>query len=346
MSTVVPWRYTASDLDQLSPFGSVLADRMPMARFEGGAWSQPEMISMDDFQLHPGAHALHYGSSCFEGLKAYRWEDDSIALFRGDRHARRMGESAAQLMLPIPEPAMLEPMFVQAVRESAAWIPPDPGSLYLRPVLLGTDPNIGAAGRPSASAVLYVMTSPVGDYFAGGERALRLLIEDKQPRTTPQFGKVKTGANYASALVPTMAARSKYQADQILFCPGGDVQEAGAANFILIDEQRLVTKPLCKSFLHGVTRDSVLTIAGELGLEVEERDFTVDELLEWTQHGEAALTGTAAVLTGVGTLIHDDQEFQLLDGETGPQAKRLRTALVDIQRGRAADSHGWIRKID
>ncbi len=345
MSAAIEWRYKATDLPSLSPFGSVLAATMPVSKFADGRWSKTAIIDLDDFRLHPGAHALHYGSSCFEGLKAYRWEDNTLALFRADRHARRLGESAQALRLPPPDPDMLEAMFVEAVREAAALVPPDPGALYLRPVLLGEDPNIGAASRPSSTAVLYVLTSPVGDYFAGGERALRLLIEAEHPRTTDQFGKVKTGANYASALGATMDAREKYQIDQILFCPGGDVQETGAANFILIDDNHVITKPLSDSFLHGVTRDSVLTIAGEMGYSVEERNFTVAELLAWTQHGEAALTGTAAVLTGVGTLIHEGQEYHLTGGDTGPNARRLRQALNDIQRGKQPDNHGWIKRV-
>lgn len=143
----------------------------------------------------------------------------------------------------------------------------------------------------------------------------------------------------------TLDAKEKYGIDQILFCPSGDVQETGASNFILIDDNTLVTKPLNDAFLHGVTRDSVLSIAAELGYDVQKRDFTVEELLEWTEHGEAALTGTAAVLAGVGTLIYEGKEYQLGDGSTGANTRKLRKALVDIQQGSAMESHGWIQKI-
>ena len=188
------WRYTAADLPKLKPFGSVLAERMPIARFHDGKWSEAKFIRLEEFSLHPGAHGIHYGSSCFEGLKAYRWPDDSLVIFRAAQHAQRMGKSAATLCLPIPDATMLTQMMADAVLDAADQVPPAPGSLYLRPVLIGTDRNIGAASTPSHSAFLYVLASPVGDYFAGGEHALRLLVEDERLRTTPQFGEVKTGA--------------------------------------------------------------------------------------------------------------------------------------------------------
>ena len=338
------WRYTADDLPKLSPFGSVLADRISISRFNDGQWGQSEMIGLNEFTLHPGAHCLHYGSSCFEGLKAYRWEDDSIVVFRPDRHINRMMQSAALLRMPVPDADQLLQMLLDSVADAAAEIPPAPGALYLRPVLIGSDYNIGAAAHPSTSAILYVMASPVGDYFAGGDRALRLLVEET-PRTAPQLGKVKTGANYASALGITLDAKEKHSIDQILFCPNSDVQETGASNFVLIDDNKLITKPLTDQFLHGVTRDSILTIAADLGYSVEEKDFTIDELLKWTEHGEAALSGTAAVLAGVGTLIHNDTEHSLSGGKTGPNTQRLRTALVNIQRGVETNEHGWIKKV-
>ena len=340
------WRYSADDLDKLNPFGAVLADRISISTFADGSWTPQKLIRLDEFTLHPGAHCLHYGSSCFEGLKAYRWEDDSVVVFRAEQHALRMAQSAETLHLPFVGTEMFMQMLQATVQDALEMIPPAPGSLYLRPVLIGTEPNIGAASTASPSAQFYVLASPVGNYFAGGEKALRLLVEDRIPRTTPQFGRVKTGANYAAALGITLEAKEKWKIDQILFCPQGDVQETGASNFVLIDDKTLVTKPLSDSFLHGVTRDSVLTLAADLGYDVQQRDFTVDELLEWTKHGEAALSGTAAVLAGVGTLIYEDQEYPLSNGMTGPNTRKLRAALVDIQQGRGADKHGWITRMN
>ena len=339
------WLYSAEDLPKLSPFGSVLAPRISIAHFESGQWSQPVLQTLEEFRLHPGSHCLHYGSSCFEGLKAYRWQDDSLAVFRVDQHARRMRSSAKILRLPVPSDELFVQMVLDAVRDAAAMAPPAPGALYLRPVLIGTDQNIGAASAPSMTASFYVLASPVGNYFASGEHALRLLVEDQVPRTTPQFGCVKTGANYAAALGVTLEAKATWNIDQILFCPNGDVQETGASNFLLIDENTVRTKGLTDSFLHGVTRDSVLKLATSLGYEVHESDLAVQELLEWTEHGEAALSGTAAVLAGVGTLVYQDREYQLSGNRTGPHTLRLRQALNDIQQGTASGPDGWITKV-
>ena len=256
-----------------------------------------------------------------------------------------MIQSGTFLHLMAPPEQQFVDMCATIVRDAAEEIPPAPGALYLRPVLIGSDTNIGAASSASVSSVFYVMASPVGDYFGGGERALRLLIEDKQSRTAPNFGRVKTGANYAAALGTTLAAKQKWKADQVLFCPNNDVQETGAANFLMIDDEKVVTKPLDSSFLHGVTRMSILRIAEGLGYSIEERDFTVEELLKWTEHGEAALSGTAAVLASVGSLIFNDQEYTLCGNEPGPNTRRLRKALNDLQQGVAEDSHGWIYRV-
>jgi branched-chain amino acid aminotransferase len=156
---------------------------------------------------------------------------------------------------------------------------------------------------------------------------------------------VKTGGNYAAAMGPTLAARQKYGVDQVLFCPGGEVQETGAANFLLIREGKILTRSLDATFLHGVTRDSLLRMAPSLGYKVEERVFTVDEMLHWAKDGEAALSGTAAVLAGVGTLVRDGKEHKVGSGDVGPHTKRLRAALVGIQQGEVPDTHGWLHRI-
>ena len=157
------------------------------------------------------------------------------------------------------------------------------------------------------------------------------------------MGVVKTGGNYAAALGPTLAARAKYQVDQVLFCPGGQVQETGAANFLLVRGGELLTRSLDSTFLHGVTRDSLLTLARDSGYAVDERVFDVEEMLDWVKNGEAALSGTAAVLAGVGTLIYRGAEHRVGSGEVGPLTRALRAQLVAIQQGEAPDRHGWLQ---
>ncbi len=230
-----------------------------------GDYGDLELVPLAPIAMHPAAHALHYGSTCFEGLKAHRGTDGAVRLFRVDAHANRMADSAGRLHLPVPDPAMVTEAIVRVTAANLDLTPESPGALYLRPVLLGTLENIGAAAAPSTDALFYVIASPVGDYFSG-DRGLRLWVETVLPRTTPQFGRIKTGANYAMALGPTLAKKREHQVDQVLFAPDGDVQETGAANALLLSEDRIVTRGLDDAFLHGVTRDSVLTLARDLGI--------------------------------------------------------------------------------
>jgi branched-chain amino acid aminotransferase len=325
--------------DGTAPFGTVAAPYVYSVAVDGGVYGTPSLGALEDIRLHPFAHGLHYGSTCFEGLKAHAGSDGVVRLFRPDRHVARMQRTADVMMLPPPPTDMFLDALHQVTAANRDVIPAAPGALYLRPLLLGTEPNIGAAASPSATALFLVLASPVGEYFRSGGKALKLLVETETPRTTPQFGEAKAGANYVMALGVTKRAQQKYGVDQVLFAPDGHVQETGAANFLLIDDKRIVTRALDQSFLHGVTRDSLLRLASDLGYSVEERDLTVTELVAW--RGEAALAGTAAVLAGVGTLVVNGAEHLIGSGETGPNTLRLREALLAIQRGEAPDTYGW-----
>ena len=322
------------------PFGSIICPTMAVSVFDGTRFTATELRPADRLDLHPASHVLHYGSACFEGLKAHRSHDGTVRLFRADRHAQRMAISADLLCLPAPPPALLSAMIRDVVAANRDDVPPPPGALYLRPVLIGTEPNIGAAAHPSDTALLYVLASPVGDYF-DSSRTLTVAIETELPRTTPQFGQVKTGANYAMALGVTRRARAEHGADQVLFAPGGDVQETGASNFVLIDGDRIVTKALDRSFLHGVTRDSLLELAADSGYEIEERDLTVDEIVSRAPDVEMALSGTAAVLAPVGALVHDGHRVVVGDGSPGARTTKLRETLLAVQRGETPDRWGW-----
>jgi branched-chain amino acid aminotransferase len=339
--TTVPQAPTA-------PFGTVFAGTMSVVRWDRGTWDEPSVGPVEPFSFHPATHVLHYASACFEGLKAHRGTDGTVRIFRLAAHVERMRRSAEVLMLPVPSTDMLTKMVVDVVRANLDEVPAAPGSLYLRPTLIGTEKNIGAAAVPSKEAMLYVLASPVGDYFAGGIRPLKIAIETTTPRTTPQFGMVKSGANYVMALGPTMKAKQELGADQTLFAPGGHVQETGAANFMMINSERVITPALSEAFLHGVTRDSMLALAADLGYEVEERDdLTVDEVLEWAARpdSEAALSGTAAVLASVGSFVHMGEELSVGTGDVGSHTIELRAALTDIHIGERPDDHGWLTEV-
>ena len=299
----------------MAVFGTVFMPTMALTRFENDTWTETEFVSADSIQMHPGAHVLHYSSTCFEGLKAFRHEDGSINIFRMDRNIERFAQSSRLLNLPEIDKAQVEKMIIDIVSTYSAEVPEPPGSMYIRP---------------------------------GGLKPLRLLLDETGMRCAPHMGMVKSGGNYASALPPILKAKADVQADQILFCPNGDVQETGAANFLLVDGNEIITKGLDTSFLHGVTRATILQLAKDHGMTVSERDITVEELLERAAKpsAEAALSGTAAVLTPVGTFIHNGKEYQVGNGEAGPVTMKLRQALNDIQWGKAEDKHNWLVKIN
>ena len=329
----------------MSQFGTEFCDHISITRYLDGAWQAPSLEPLAPLPMHPASHVFHYASTCFEGFKAYRWKDGKGRIFRLNDHVARMQKSAASLRLPVPEKDWLAGMVVDLVAHQLADIPEPPSSLYLRPTLIGTLQNIGAAAAPSTEALLFVLASPVGEYFSGGTSTLKLLVEDKRARTTEQLGSTKTGGNYAAALGPTLEAKEKYGVDQVLFCPDGDVQETGAANFLLISDDEIITKPLDSSFLHGMTRDSVLKLGAELGYKISERNFTVAELLDKVSTYEATLSGTAACLSPVGTLVHDGEEITVRDGGPGPNTAKLQKALQDIQYGIEPDTHGWLTEV-
>ena len=330
---------------QRPAFGTLLTSHMAVASFQGGRWSKAEIKPVAPIELSPAAHVLHYASSCFEGFKAFRRADGSVHIFRMDRHIQRMRQSAKALVLPEPDPQQLADMVRAVIVRCRDAVPEAPGALYLRPLLFGTTANIGAAATPTLDATLIVLASPVWDYFAGGMKPLRILVDDENTRSAAHLGMVKTGGNYAAALGPTLAARAKFKADQVLFCPGGEVQETGASNFLLLRDGKLLTRSLDTTFLHGVTRDSMLPIARDLRYEVVERKFDVKEMLEWVKTGEATLSGTAAVLAGVGTLIYRGSEHRVAGGEVGPLTRALRARLIAIQQGELPDPRGWLERV-
>lgn len=329
-------------------FGTVFMPDMIRSDYADGRWSTPAFVPSDSLTLHPGAHVLHYASTCFEGLKAFRQPDGGTALFRVDMNVARFAQSSALLHLPPIDAAMTRGMIVDAVRRFADRVPDAPASMYLRPTHIGTEAAIGKAAAPSERSIQYVLLSPVGDYFAGGEASLRVLLDTDGVRCGHDHGMVKGGGNYASALKHIVRARSEHTADQVLFCPDGQAQETGAANFVFVQGGELITKALDESFLHGVTRASILQLAREAGLRVVERELHVDELLERAAEpdAEAGLTGTAAVLAAVGTLIHSGRDHRVGAGKPGPVLRGLRDTLNAIQWGRAEDVHGWVTRLD
>lgn len=325
-------------------FGTRFLPQMAICHYDQQRWGEQRMVSSESLSLHPGAHVFHYASTCFEGLKAFRQVDGRVAIFRMDKNIDRFAQSSQLLYLPDIDKEQTTLMITDSVALFRDEVPAAPASLYIRPTHIGTEAAIGKAAAPSLSSCQYILLSPVGDYFEGGEASLRLLLDESGVRCGPDHGMVKGGGNYASALKHIQRAAKDYQANQVLFCPGGDVQETGAANFILVDGDEIITKSLDESFLHGVTRESLLSLAREKGLNVQERELSVQELVERAAKPdcEAGLTGTAAVVAAVGTLIHDGKEYPVGSGVPGPRIRQMRDELNAIQWGEQEDRFGWL----
>ena len=327
-------------------FGTRFLSQMAISHFNK-AWGEEEFVASDSLVLHPGAHVFHYASTCFEGLKAFRQADGGVALFRMDKNIARFAQSSQLLCLPEIDQTQTARMITSGVAKFRDEVPAAPASLYIRPTHIGTEAAIGKAASPSDTSCQYILFSPVGDYFAGGEANLRILLDETGVRCGPDHGMVKGGGNYASALKHIQRAAAEHQADQVLFCPDGDVQETGAANFILVDGNEIITKSLDESFLHGVTRDSLLTLARDNGFDVQERELSVTELIERAANPdcEAGLTGTAAVVAAVGSLIHNGKQYTVGSGKPGERIRQMRDELNAIQWGTAEDRYGWLTHV-
>jgi branched-chain amino acid aminotransferase len=335
-------------IDMAKAFGTEFMPEMVITWNKNNEWSVPEVVSSESLPMHPGSHVLHYSSTCFEGLKAFRQKDGSVKIFRMDQNVKRFAQSSRLISLPEIDEATTSQMILEIVSRFKDQVPDTPGSLYIRPTHLGTELSIGKAAAPSIESCQYILLSPVGDYFSAGAAALRVLLDEEGMRCAPHMGMIKSGGNYASALNPIMEAKETYNADQILFAPDGFVQETGAANFLLIDGNEIITKALDASFLHGVTRDSILTLARDNGMTVSERELSVSEVLERIKDPgcEAALSGTAAVLAPVGTMIYKGEEYDVGTGHLGPITTQLRNQLNAIQWGEAEDTHGWLTTVE
>lgn len=339
-----------SDEAQLG-FGKIFTDRMFIAEWKiGQGWIDARIQPYAPFSLDPACLVLHYAQEIFEGLKAYRWEDGSIALFRPEMNARRFNRSAERMCMPeVPEELFLQGI-EQLVRLEADWIPSSAGtSLYIRPTMIAVEPVLGV--KPSDHFYFYVILCPVGAYYAGGFNPVKIMVEDRYVRAVPGgTGEAKTGGNYASSLKAGLEAKKK-GFDQVLWLDGLErryIEEVGAMNMFFAYGNVVVTAPLEGSILNGVTRNSVLSLAGDLGFSVEERKVEIDTIMADISSGaitEAFGSGTAAVITPVGALCYKEQQLDIGSGGVGSLTQRLYDNLTGIQTGQLPDRFAWVRKL-
>ena len=333
-------------------FGRVFTDHMAVVHYdEQNGWHDARITARKPFTLDAATPVLHYAQEIFEGLKAYHRPDGGAALFRADANARRFANSARRMaMPPLPEDMFLESVRA-LVRADWAWIPDsEDGSLYLRPFMFASGAFLGV--RPSPEYTYAVIASSVGAYFKGGAPSVSLWVTREYTRAAPGgTGEAKCGGNYASSLA-AQAEAIRHGCDQVVFLDAVErrwVEELGGMNvFFVFEDGSLQTPPLTGTILPGVTRDSLLTLARDMGLTVREERYSIEQWEADAKSGrlaEAFACGTAAVVTPIGSVKSAEGEFGIGGQSVGPLTQRLRSTLVDIQRGTAPDRYGWVEQL-
>jgi branched-chain amino acid aminotransferase len=333
-------------------FGRHFTDHMVTIRWtEGRGWHDAQLVPYAPLSIDPANMTLHYAQTIFEGLKAYRRPDGSVATFRPEANAKRFQSSARRLAMPeLPVETFIAAVDA-LVTQDKAWVPAHGGeqSLYLRPFMFAAEVGLGV--KPANEYLFIVIASPAGAYFPGGVKPVSIWLSEDRVRAVPGgMGDAKTGGNYAASLLAQAEAAAK-GCDQVAYLDAVEhkwVEELGGMNLYFVYGDRIVTPTLTGSLLAGVTRDSLLKVARDLGYESEEARVSIDQWQSDTANG--ALTdvfacGTAAVVTPVGTVKRSSAEWTQSDGRPGEVTLRLREALLAIQTGRAADTHGWMHDL-
>jgi branched-chain amino acid aminotransferase len=314
--------------------------------WRGGSWDQG-VITQDEFiPLHMAATCLHYGQECFEGLKVFETKSGDVVVFRVDENARRIGQSCEKIMMePVPEQMFIDAVF-RVVNANRKYIPPygTGASLYVRPFVIGSGPEVGV--KPAREYMFVVFVTPVGPYFKTGFKPVDILVEDVVDRAAPcGVGDVKVGGNYAAGLRASMAARANGYADALYLDAKHKrfIDECAPANFFAITKDNRYVTPDSESILPSITNKSLITLAEEMGLRPQRREVEVEELFEFK---EAGCCGTAAVITPVGSITYRDRKVVYSkDGKAGRYCTELYNKLTAIQVGDAPDSYDWVRRI-
>ena len=336
-------------------FGRYFTDHMVRIDWSAdGGWGEGRVVPYGPLSLDPATMSLHYGQEIFEGLKAYRQPDGSIATFRPEMNAARFARSARRLALAeLPEEMFLESLRA-LVEVDQAWVPSDPTeSLYLRPFMISTEVGLGV--RPSNAYTYILIASPAGAYFPRGVQPVSVWLSTEYTRAAPGgTGEAKCAGNYAASLVAQANAAAQ-GCDQVVWLDAVEhrwVEEMGGMNLAFVfgsgPTARVVTPALTGTLLPGVTRDSLLSLAKDLGYEAEEGKISTDEWQAGNASGaltEVFACGTAAVITPVGSVKSANGSWTVGDGSPGPITMQLREHLLAIQTGQGPDPHGWMHKL-
>ena len=337
--------------DSKLSFGDIFSDHMIKMDYYGGAWHNPRIEPYAPLQISPAAMCLHYGQLIFEGLKCFRQQNGKLALFRPEENFKRLNRSAKRLCIPEIDTQRALADLKELLKIDAAWVPKSPGtSLYIRPFIVATEPHLGV--RPAREYLYMIVTCPVGAYYASGFGPVKIYVEPGYSRSANGgTGEAKTAGNYAASLYATEEACKK-GFSQLLWLDAAEhkyVEEVGSMNMFFVLGDELVTPPLNGTILAGITRNSILTIARDWGLKVSERSLSIDELSAAQKSGElkeAFGAGTAAVISPVGHLSFQGEEWEINGGQTGPLTKRFYDEITGLQQGTVPDTRGWITLVD
>ena len=332
-------------------FGKVFTDHMLLVDWtEGKGWYDARIVPFGRIDLHPASTVLHYGAEIFEGLKVYRRADGGIQMFRPQENVKRMNNSAERMSLPqMDEKDMLE-LMTTFVKLEEKWVPKSFGtSLYLRPFMFGNDEALGV--HAVKNATFMIIASPSGSYYKEGINPVGIMIENEDVRTVRGgTGYAKCGGNYAaSTRAGERAAKKGYS--QVLWLDGVErkyVEEVGAMNVMFKINGEIITPMLTGSILPGITRKSCIEVLRKLGYAVQERLFSIDELVSALENGtleEAWGCGTAAVVSPIGKLAYNGKEYVIGGGKIGAVTQRLYDTLTGIQWGKTPDGFGWVYKL-
>lgn len=335
-------KLSKTDFENL-PFGKIFSDHMLTADYADGEWKNFEIVPYGNISVSPAMSSLHYGQTFFEGLKAYRNDDGKISIFRPDKNAKRFNKSAERMCMPTLPEEFFTQSIAAVVDLDRDWVPNKKDyTLYIRPFMFATDPYLGV--QPSTTYKFMVLLCPTGKYFS---KNLRVKIETAYTRSAEGgFGYAKAAGNYAGSLYPGKKA-AEQGFDQILWTDAKTheyVEEMGAANAMFVIDGKLVTPSTRDTILDGVTRDSIITLAKEWGMEVEERRVSVAEVLEAIANGtctDAFGAGTAAVIASVAEITYNGKTYTLPNPDESVFANKMRKAMDDIKYGRVEDTRNW-----
>ncbi|OGR05467.1 MAG: branched chain amino acid aminotransferase [Deltaproteobacteria bacterium RIFOXYD12_FULL_50_9] len=332
-------------------FGRYFTDHMFTMQYqEGQGWHEPVISRYHPFTVDPAAMVLHYGQAIFEGLKAYRGKDNRVYLFRPTANLARMNVSAARMCMPQIDVNQVLNALQELIRLDQEWVPKAKGAtLYIRPTMVATEAGLGV--RAAKQFMFFIILSPVGAYYPEGFNPVKIYVTDTYVRAVPGgVGHVKTAGNYAASIMAAVEAK-KQGFTQVLWLDAVErkfIEEVGTMNIFFLINDDLITPPLGGSILAGVTRDSVLTMARAWGIKAVERRISIEEVFAANQQGtlrEIFGTGTAAVISPVGSLHYQGRECLINEGRTGALAQRLFDELQAIQYGWKDDPYGWTMAI-